>query len=398
MEVKRIKGESDLQFHDGCIVDGELYFSAIGHNGLYKMNLATNVVEFVMRFEGESLWTSNLHHKVLFYKNAFYFIPFWGKGISKYDFSKKNMDFYLLSEEEVTFMGAYIYEDKILLIPGHTLDWFGFFDLKESKFIRLTTIAEKINSLTGSEYCDQTFCDIHGSYLEKDILYISIFKKNKLLLIDLKNENVVIHTFDKNKQFDNICVCDNEIWLTTFHSEVIRLDRDVCLKKIYSIDCGQDNERIFFIKKFGEELVGFSLYKCSLYFFDYKEECWKEKLMVPEGFHKTDSYNALFWGVICCKGRIYILPKSGNGMLVVNLHSRTTEFIRVQMDEEATDRIRKIYIEGWKDAVRHKTVISENAGMGRLELLLKLLADNSFEKNNLGECSNSIGKLIFERL
>lgn len=85
-------------------------------------------------------------------------------------------------------------------------------------------------------------------------------------------------------------------------------------------------------------------------------------------------------------------------MPIVDLHNETMEFVYVRMDDKEAECVRDLYVQGWRNAVLHKNAVNENAGIGRLDLLLKLLADDSFDENNPKECSDSTGKLILKQM
>lgn len=78
-------------YYDAIMIDGELWFSAINSNGLYKMNITTKKLQLIAFFPKEDLEKQFLHSKILQYENKLFFVPFQAKEIAIYDMEKGTM-------------------------------------------------------------------------------------------------------------------------------------------------------------------------------------------------------------------------------------------------------------------------------------------------------------------
>lgn len=78
----------NLLFYDAIEIKGEIWFSAINVDGLFKMNFLTKQVQLVCCFN-EKL--NYLHSKIFYHQGKLIFVPYQAKNIAVYDIDNKKM-------------------------------------------------------------------------------------------------------------------------------------------------------------------------------------------------------------------------------------------------------------------------------------------------------------------
>lgn len=103
--------------YDAYKEENFIWFSAIDHNGLYKINIDNNEMVRVAEFpEEDDIF--ELHRKVIVYNRVLYFIPYKGNGISTYNLDTHEMDYFTPHDEnELHASDAFLEDDIIWILP-----------------------------------------------------------------------------------------------------------------------------------------------------------------------------------------------------------------------------------------------------------------------------------------
>jgi len=123
--VRMSEKDMSIKFSCGLVIGNELWVSAEDHNGVYRIDLETNKVQYVTNFAKEHLYGCGLYHNILQYENKLVFIPWKAQYIAIYDIKNGKMDYVLPTYEhgEVVdnlpkYSAAVKYEDCIYMFPS----------------------------------------------------------------------------------------------------------------------------------------------------------------------------------------------------------------------------------------------------------------------------------------
>lgn len=242
----------NLHAYSASYMKGNIWYSAIERNGLYKYDLKKKRNEFVCFFDEEKILKKEIHRSCLAVANQLFFLPFNGKHIHIYNLDSFTMEaiefcecvidsFSVMNEiwmicggngerlfvyntdnrkiREVSEYGDAIkklgehggrrfnyYEGKIwfgCLASNQVANW----DVRENKLNVYKTSIEDIFAVFPTEnicwVVDRNTSNIYGwDYKEKVIVY-----KTDNLRITAEKEALSVST----RFYNNICSCDNKI-------------------------------------------------------------------------------------------------------------------------------------------------------------------------------------------
>lgn len=183
-----------LGFLDAVYIDGYLWFSALGWNAYYKVNVETGEIVFLGEFKYADLFANRLFYRILKVQQYIFFIPWFFNYLVRLDTETLETEYWKVPKEIegyiAKFRTAYICNGKIVLFPmyGNVIC---FFDLKTLKF-----------------ECDVSWniknWKIDGDFMQgcqvNDAIYSPVLTSNLILKYNLNCENHELITFSKEEK------------------------------------------------------------------------------------------------------------------------------------------------------------------------------------------------------
>jgi len=259
-----------------------IWFSAIDHNGLYKLNIDNNEMVKLAEFSEEDN-IFDLHRKIIVYNRTLYFIPLKGKGISKYHLDTHEMEYFIPDDRnEIHASNAFLDNNVIWILPRNLSQPLYEFNIVHKKFHQHKEWNEKILKLYGLEnnhilslasscFADktmmtvisntpyviktsmqtwkiETYC-ISNKYRLRGIAYdsgnywITLSKGGSILYVDINGKKINMIDLDtsSNAAFMNIIADDQSvIILPSKDTKIYRIDKKLNQSYIYDIDMRQN--------------------------------------------------------------------------------------------------------------------------------------------------------------
>lgn len=203
--------KSKLVFNAAVEYKNVIYFSALYANGLFKLDLGTQEVQFLKRFERESICIG-IHHFAFLYKNEAWFIPQLGNYIAIVNLNTLVIEYKeLIYTDDTCSMvnfkyssGTIIHNKYLYLIPG-ALDTLVIFDL-EKKIVVQSYIVRK--------YSDQLFGNGFYNPVTKCIR-LDPWRGSYSVIINLQEGTVISHEYEyQNNVYSGLYfdVCRQMLW------------------------------------------------------------------------------------------------------------------------------------------------------------------------------------------
>ena len=237
------------RFYDAKLIGNKMYFAEARHNGLYSYDFETKETIKISEFECAKFYEHDLYHQIVKWENKLVFIPYFAKDVSVYNLQNNKLDYYELSDFNIHGIArALQWENKLLMIPIHDLEFFGFWDLENDKFVQDKKLSNVIKTYISVQEKKGLFFDINSALISGKYLYLAVFRTGMIIKVDLKSYESSLITIE-NSEFDNICEFNNRLWLVEFNNNIVTsLDMNLEKKEVYRVGC-QDSGRVFFSTK-----------------------------------------------------------------------------------------------------------------------------------------------------
>ncbi len=244
------------RFYDASVIGNKMYFAEAGHNGLYSYDFETKETIKIDEFKCAKSYEHDLYHQVVEWEDKLIFIPYFAKDVSVYNLLNPKLEYYELLEPNIHGIAkALLWENKLLMIPIHDLDYVGFWDLRKNRFEHDNELSNVIKTCIGDPKGHGLIFDINSALINGETLYLSVFRSDIIISINLKTyESSFVRV--ENSEFDNICEYNNRLWLVEFNNSIVTsLDMNLEKKEIYRVG-NQHSGRVFF----GTKNIGGNLY------------------------------------------------------------------------------------------------------------------------------------------
>lgn len=245
----RIPDKIFLWFVYAYIDKSSIWFSGNDFNGLYKANLDTGDVKQVAQFPEEKKVQDYLFTGVCCIESKLYFLPGAAKKMAVYDMEKNKFStveipypksIEVSSIDKISF--GIKYEDR-LFIFGENLCIYEF-DIEKKKVIYCKDNSDVIRKICP----DKKFFSVWYA-IENNIVYLSIWNSNVVVIFNLKDKNIEIKRIGREEnQYIGLVKKGNKIFLAEKNSIVLwDIQKDLVKKlelekinKAYSkiINCG----------------------------------------------------------------------------------------------------------------------------------------------------------------
>lgn len=248
---------------DMAAVNGYLWFSAVGFNGLCCVHPQTGETKFLGSFPEEEKDKTFLHSQVCYCDGKLVFSPNFSKGIDIYDIEAKRFERIELPADIVSNYGGEHTKTYAMHQTGHKFVLLGFF---QPIIIFFDLLTRKVNieqnmyeKLYGSVYNRNLPVFKKSSCLAEGCTFGLCAQSNQLIIVDM-----ALGTYELwngiEKQFDTISYDGEYFWLSS-DNDIFRM-KNYVIEKIISLETTYKfvlskciGNYIYFIANDKEEIV-----------------------------------------------------------------------------------------------------------------------------------------------
>ncbi len=221
---------------DMVSVDGYMWFSATGFNGLCRLYPENGRTEFMGFFLGEEINKTFLHSRVKNYGHKLIFTPNFSNGIDVYDIENDTFSRIPLPDNLLKMYGEGHTKTYAIEQVGHELIIFGFFYPIVIFFNLLSCQIEVIQNMYEEIYNplnnDKIPFFTKTSCIMNNAAYILCAQSGMILNVDVMKKT---YSMEKTHyQFDTICY-DGECFWFSEDNDIYRMNNFQC-DKIISLD------------------------------------------------------------------------------------------------------------------------------------------------------------------
>lgn len=337
-----------LQFYDAFIKGDDMYFSARNTNGLFCHDFVTQKTNLITVFEQETPGEKDLHHQIIAIDNKLYFIPFMGRGISKFDLDTGKMEFIKLFQNGVnSIASAFLYEGKLLLIPMHCLEQLSYLDLDTDE-IEEIDISE-LKEAVGNERDINALFDLQGACLIDKQLILVLYNRDCYFEIDLDSMEVQKYTVEAGAKLDNVFFDGCDLWINSaISTEVYRIVYETRQIKKYNIpDINRCKRPFYSVNRINGKLILLPYEEQMIYWFNEEEDSWSRLEGIDwEEKRKLDLSCPLSWRIRERNNKYLLFPVALKEIYALNDRLELEEKIMlIPSDEMEMKGLNKKYFQ-----------------------------------------------------
>lgn len=357
-----------LKTYGGVAVGKYIWFSNISFNGLFRMNIYDDSIEYIGSFPGESILQFGLHKKCFLHHNSLFFLPARSKYLHIFNLYSHEFESILMeSDDSEKIADAVMTDESIYMFSLHSKRCYRL-DLRELRISQVSEFEceiEKCGFMPANTFI--TRCSMSGkskicfALYDTDILAEWDFIENKLDFFHTGIE----HIFSAH-------VINNKIWIITREENNIYCCEFGGNPQRYSSSASMNGGKNC---RFYSQLIEFQKDVYGIPAFSNEIVCLRNEYFMNisgDTWSLTDQSVPAFFSAIGVKGKLWLLPFSADGIYVYEEESnRVTRREFILLDVEMR---RKILTEIYKE-IRGDEVIFENS-IFTLNDLLNVFVNN----------------------
>lgn len=392
-EMRQEVMDCDLQFIDAVIDENCLFFSSWCSNGLFRVERGKENAEYIADFQ--EIWPLFLHRQVFKIAERFYFIPYDGSKISVYDRKMDNIFYIEIAEvENLHISRAYVIQEDIYMVPRNFYTPFMILNTENHEYEIVEDFWDNISILFS--HPEELCFDLYNSCMVDGKLYLcGIGSEGIVFVVDLKSWSVRCYQLSKPYRIHSFCFDKERFYFVLMdRCGVVCWDYKTDRESEYLIEDTGDLpiERPYMtIVRWREHLLLLPNQRDQIWEFDENEDIWKErKEYIPKGFYRTIKRWSLFAGYKVWNDRLFLFPRSGNGMIVLSEYDSVLYKIRCSAEYKS------VIQEKWARHVNEQTVKREAMYENVItlkDLISALLYISSKKDKTVGE---KIGKVVWD--
>lgn len=317
MEIKR-----NAHFFDAVFYEGSMFFSSSDLNALCMLSEGNKSAFFLDNFINESLFEQRLHRKTIKVENKIYCIPYMAKEISIYNIKENDLTV-IDRGEKLTFgfSNAFLIGRDIVLIPIQCKNPLLILHTEDDSIEELCNPYLIIQNKIGndSKKIKDSYFDVYGSELVDDTLFLVVYGTTIVIRLNVFKRISKIYHLKSNHLFRNLSydngmlyfVSSNQYILTAWNMVTNEL-KEFDLPKRENVNIHPFMTCIRFL----DHLFLIPDKESIILEFDKTKEMWIQNInMLPERF-KREKNKSLFLGYMISDERLFLFPRSANGMIV----------------------------------------------------------------------------------
>lgn len=345
--------ENQLHILNAVYMNDYLWFSALGWNGYYRMNIKTGKLSYLGKFDHYDPFKSKIFYRILKDQQYIFFVPWFSDYLVRLDTRTMETRYWKVPKEVEShiakFRAAYMNEGKIIMFPmfGNTIC---LFDLQTLEFKSDTSWNSKKWEING---------DFVQGCQVKDNLYVPVLTSSFLLKYNLNNKNHELISFRKEEKgvVKVVPYKDQELLILSWIGNIWKYhtisgksemlyqyegEEDcpysnliVCGKKIYILPAHEENIRVFSNGKI-------------------------KSIEYPTEWRKKSEDSGVDWCISECwieENDMLLYPALGN--MVLNLNIETERIKGIKISERAYMDFFLNHMEKYKNTEEKKNVGSQ---------------------------------------
>lgn len=234
-----------FEFFASVEYKGKLFFSALGHNGLYMMDMETENIQLITVFNNEHE-TKFLHREAYLYGNKAWLVPQKAKYIACFNLDTFEMKYFDYSFNGVceddtfsSFIAGRKMDNKLFLIPRNVSDLY-IIDMESETVNKVADIIDADAEMT------------IDAFVQNNELYIFFFNQKYYRRYNILNSEIVDVSLDF---YVSSVICEGEYWyiLSESFDKFMILDSET-KKVIREIQLENDCE-FFGLRAYGNTIL-----------------------------------------------------------------------------------------------------------------------------------------------
>lgn len=315
--------------------DGEtLWLSNYDYNAFIKWNMDSGCAEIVDFFPRVAKEQGRLHRRVFRVEEKLYFIPFRGMYIHIRDLKQETWEEIKIAEEDILIADAYLTGSCFWIFPCYLRNPVMICHIDTRKIELLTDLTQEIGDHVG-RYRNWMFLDITCVCQRGNLFYLAEYRRTKVFCIDSAERKLVrvwdneesIHESEYGdgkqrikQQGINLCG-EDAFWLISMEEKEVYLwQPEEGIKKIYQIETKMYGSRVPFYRVVDVSKTYALVLPChsNRLFRINKLTDEITGIKYPTDFARKKIYS-LFCGFDTMEDAVFLYPRSGNGLLVIDV-------------------------------------------------------------------------------
>lgn len=299
-----------------------IYWVPMDEKKICKYDCTSQYVKEVYDFshlntKGKSVST------ILRYKNSLILISLINcYEIIEYDLERNNAKILYQESKEVNIFNSFLCYDKVFLFPESTNDFIVEYSLTDGKTNKYAWDDLNNYSVLNKKIY---FMDYFEGYI-----YGVFYGTNIFFEIDCcGNIKCKLHNVDEKYLLSTIKVSNGEIYSNLINKPaVLKIDSNKNEREIYLVSEKKERNELPYcnIVKYNKKLFILPAYNDFIQVYDEENnDCFI--LNYPLGFHRV-SESRLFWNYLTINNFVYLLPLSGNDLLILDMDKCCLENIK----------------------------------------------------------------------
>ena len=223
---------SYLAFDGYYELEDKLLLSNSCFNGLVEVSKKTGKIEVVKKFPVGPVFSQLLHHKIIRFGNKLFFVPNFSYGVHIYDIQTGDVEYVLIKKEEwenYRCADAIVYDNKLWLIMTYVYNGIISMDLNTYEIVYWEEAYAPIKKILKDESNAVFWSEL---YKKDNILFGVVDHTGYAVCIDISIPQVELLEINKEKQFADITVNNEIVYLTQYSTSSIGIyylkNREYC--------------------------------------------------------------------------------------------------------------------------------------------------------------------------
>lgn len=307
---------NEIVFRDAYICENKLWFMPDNHNGLYQVNMSEWKLEKIDLFDKENILCENLYSSVIPYQNYLICVPMCAKNIVFYDIHENTMSVYgdnILKYLDYKFQRGFIWNNNLVLIP----DKYPGLLLMNLNSKKIDIFDNWYNELYKYGIDMNGWIFGRGYYLYQDYLYLCVSQGNIILKISLKTQDMqVFHIGNSKYRFYCMTGYEDKLYLVDIAGDVV----------IWDISMQETKE------------------------------------ILHNGSLQNESQMVWFNEIIYDNGTLWLFPRRGEQIVLIELKSNNIEYYRTPFDTLPSNQSSKCGKYSMAKAIGDKIIANSEQG------------------------------------
>ncbi len=347
----------------GCYHNGLLCFFSTEIKALCSINVDDGMLDVM--YPIVDLEDGKEFIDVVFYDGSLILVPYNHTIMYIYNTEKKRMEKYSL-ESFVTrgFSKAFLRDNELVLIPHNIKEPIVFFDIESETINTMKILTGKIDDPND----DDTWIDPHGMCLYGDYCYITCRYKNTIVKWNLKDNRQSFYNLKSDVSIRGICAFKEKMWFSlNGNAGIMSWDESSKEELLHRIPDQMTGNWLFVqnVPIDDKTLMILPGFANRVYTFNVLNGKWNElSCNFPKEFRRTVSKRSLFHYYTRLGQKIYLYPRSGNGILVYDICNNVFSMTMIKAEQHCAKELKNLEMAKVNGVLSQDGIITENSFAG----------------------------------